>query len=53
VERRDPAHAAERVEAALSRDWDAAAIAASVRDRSWAEVARHQVELYRRVLGWL
>lgn len=52
VERRDPEHAAGRLAAALARPWDAAALAAGVRDRSWTEVARRQTDLYRRVLGW-
>lgn len=36
---------------ALTRTWDAAAIAASVRDDSWARAAQGYVHVYREVVG--
>jgi glycosyltransferase involved in cell wall biosynthesis len=50
VRSRDPGEVADRLEAALSRRWDPAAIAAAAR-RSWGRVAEEQMEIYRRVVG--
>jgi len=51
VRTREPGHVADRLAAALSRNWDSAAIAAGAR-RSWDAVAQEQLGIYRKVVGW-
>lgn len=50
VDRRDPAHVADRLLQALDREWDSTDLSSHVRNRSWDDVARRQLDVYRGVL---
>lgn len=50
VDRRDPAHVADRLLQALGREWDSTDLSSHVRNRSWDDVARRQLDVYRGVL---
>lgn len=50
VDRRDPSDVADRLHRALVRDWNPEALAATVRSRSWDDVARRQEALFRSLL---
>jgi teichuronic acid biosynthesis glycosyltransferase TuaC len=51
VRRRDPAHVAEVLAAALDRTWSPEAIAATMAGRDWDAVAQEQLAVYREVIG--
>lgn len=51
VRRRDPAHAADVLAAALDRTWSPEAIAATMAGRDWDAVAREQIAVYREVIA--